>query len=249
MLFSANLDAIIYERHKMCKCDELIIISGYVGPDPIKQISALPIHITIVYGMYGADGISKGLHDTLIKYDNENNNVDIYYSKTPVHSKIYMWRYKGEVTHALIGSANFSTNGLTTPNKETLAETTADTFMAMDAYYSFIQSRWIRCTDSSVVLKNRTSVHQPDFSVFDPEVCSMPLYIIENNIETIQSGHGLNWGMAKLTGSHVNINDACITIPAEISSHYENLFPPKRLTPTQTGIMIQLILYGMMVQQ
>ncbi len=233
MLFSTNLDIIVYERYKMCRCDDLVIVSGYVGPDPIKQISKLPIHTTVVYGMYGAAGIGKGLHDTLIKEDNEYSNVDIYYSKIPVHSKLYMWRYRGEVTHALIGSANFTTNGLKTPNKETLAETTADTFAAMDDYFRLIQTNWIRCNDNRVVLKNRKTVQQPDFAVFDPDVCSMPLYIVEKNVETIQNGHGLNWGMAKLTGSHVNINDACITIPAEISSHYENLFPPKRVTPTQ----------------
>lgn len=234
MLFSTNLDKIVYERYKMCKCDDIVIVTGYVGPEPIRRISELPLHTTVVYGMYGCDGIGRGLHEALVKEDNEFPNVDIYYSAMPVHSKIYMWRYKGEVTHALIGSANFSTNGLTTPNKETLAETTVDTFMAMDAYYKLIQERWIRCTDQSIVLKNKTKEVKPDIAIFNPDVCSMPLFIIENNQEVVQRGHGLNWGMAKLTGAHVNINDACITIPAEISSHYENLFPQKRLTPTQT---------------
>lgn len=234
MLFSNNLDKIVYERYKMYKCDDIVIVSGYVGPEPIRKISKLPIHTTVVYGMYGCDGIGRGLHETLIHEDNEYPNVDIYYSAMPVHSKIYMWRYKGEVIHALIGSANFSTNGLTTPNKETLAETTADTFSAMDAYYRLIQERWIRCTDKSVVLRNKAKVKKTDYAVFDPEVCSMPLFIIENNKEVIQKGNGLNWGMAKLTGSHVNINDACIAIPADISRHYENMFPQKRLSPSKT---------------
>ena len=234
MLFSNNLDKIIYERYKMCKCDDIVIVSGYVGPEPIRHISKLPIHTTIVYGMYGCDGIGRGLHETLIKEDNEYPNVDIYYSEMPVHSKMYMWRYKGEVTHALIGSANFSTNGLTTPNKETLAETTVDTFMAMDEYFKLIQKRWIRCTDERVVLKNQAKQPKVDFAVYDPDICSMPLFIIENDQEVIQKGNGLNWGMAKLTGAHVNINDACIAIPAEISSRYEKLFPQKRVTPSQT---------------
>ena len=62
----------------------------------------------------------------------------------------------------------------------------------------------------------------------------MPLFIIEKGEEVIQKGNGLNWGMAKLLGAHVNINDACIAIPAEISSRYENMFPQKRLAPTNT---------------
>lgn len=234
MLFSENLDKIVYERYKLHKCDDIVIVSGYVGPDPIRQISKLPIHTTVIYGMYGCDGIGQGLHDALIKEDNEFSNVDIYYSEMPVHSKIYMWRNKGEVVHALIGSANFSTNGLTTPNKETLAETTADTFSAMDAYLKRIQERWIRCTDTKVVLKSKQKPQNINSKAYNPDVCSMPLFIIENGEEVIQKGNGLNWGMAKLTGSHVNINDASIAIPAEISRQYENMFPQKRLTPSNT---------------
>ena len=234
MLFCENLDKIVYERYKLHKCDDIVILSGYVGPDPIRKISQLPLHTTVVYGMYGCDGIGQALHSALIKADNDCPNVDIYYSEMPVHSKIYMWRNKGEVIHALIGSANFSTNGLTTPNKETLAETTADTFSAMDAYLKRIQQKWIRCTDTSVVLKSKTKDIKPDFALFNPDVCSMPLYIFENGKEVIQKGNGLNWGMAKLSGAHVNINDACIAIPAYISSIYEKMFPQKRLAPSQT---------------
>ena len=235
MLFCENLDKIVYERYKLHKCDDIVIVSGYVGPEPIRQISKLPIHTTVIYGMYGCDGIGQALHNTLIKEDNEFPNVDIYYSEMPVHSKIYMWRHKGEVIHALIGSANFSTNGLTTPNKETLAETTADTFSSFYAYLKVIQQRWIRCTDTKVVLKNKPKIPKvTDYTVFNPDVCSMPLFIIEKGEEVIQKGNGLNWGMAKLLGAHVNINDACIAIPAEISSRYENMFPQKRLAPTNT---------------
>jgi hypothetical protein len=235
VLFSTDLDKIVYERYKLHKCDDIVIVSGYVGPEPIRQISKLPIHTTIVYGMYGCDGIGKGLHEALIEEDKQYSNVDIYYSRMPVHSKIYMWRYKGEVIHALIGSANFSTNGLTTPNKETLAETTADTFTAIDTYYKLIQQRWLRCTDKNVVLRNRRNQTLALNKKYDPDVCSVPLFIVENGKEVIQKGNGLNWGMAKLTGSHVNINDACIAIPAEISSHYEKIFPQKRLAPKDTS--------------
>ncbi len=230
MLFEKDLDKIVYERHKLVKCDDIVIVSGYVGPDPIKKISSLPLPTTIVYGMYGCDGIGQGLHNTLIEEDAEYNNISIFYSTIPVHSKLYMWRYKGEVVHALIGSANFSTNGLTTPYKETLAETTADTFAALDAYYKLIKQRCIRCTDAVVTSKRQRKQLEEKF--YDPDVCSMPLYIIENGKEVIPEKSGLNWGMAKLTGSHVNINDAYIPIPAELVNHYPDMFPVKQTAPT-----------------
>ena len=231
MLFDKDLDKIVYERHKLVKCDDIVIVSGYVGPDPIKKISQLPLPTTIVYGMYGSDGIGQGLHKTLIEEDATHNNISIYYSTIPVHSKLYMWRYKGEVVHALIGSANFSTNGLTTPYKETLAETTADTFSALDAYYKFIKERCIRCSEGLITYKRKQK--QREEKTYDNDICTMPLYIIEEGKEIIPERSGLNWGMAKLTGSHVNINDAYIPIPAELANHYPDMFPAKQTSPTK----------------
>ncbi len=229
MLFEKDLDTIIYERYKLLKCDDLVIVSGYVGPDPVKKISEIPIPTTIIYGMYGSDGIGKALHQALVEADNASKGVSIFYSTIPVHSKLYLWRYKGEVVHALIGSANFSTNGLTTPYKETLAETTADTFPRLDAYYKLIKERCIRCTDGTISA-SRISRRVEEKS-YDPTICSMPLYITENGKEFIPEKSGLNWGMAKLSGSHVNINDAYIPIPAELAKHYPDLFPVKKMAP------------------
>ena len=60
------------------------------------------------------------------------------------------------------------------------------------------------------------------------DVCSMPLYIIEKNIETIPVASEINWRLAKLTGSHVNINDAYIKIGADLLKNYPQLFPMKQ---------------------
>jgi FAD/FMN-containing dehydrogenase len=49
-------------------------------------------------------------------------------------SAMEFWKHNGEIVHALVGSANFSTNGLTTPYREILAETTRDTFKPLDDY-------------------------------------------------------------------------------------------------------------------
>ncbi|MCR5235836.1 MAG: NgoFVII family restriction endonuclease [Lachnospiraceae bacterium] len=234
MLFYQNLDKIVFTRNQLFKCDELVIISGYVGPHPIQQLQTLPIKSTVVYGMYGCDGIRQGLHNTLVEENKSLDNTDIFYSTIPVHSKIYIWKNQGEVVHALVGSANFSTNGLTTPYKEVLAETTYDTFDALNQYAKMILDKAITCDEAQVSAnKSRAVSTTVDYTVYDPDVCSMPLFVIENNQRTVPLQSGINWGRAKLTGSHVNINDAYIRIGAELLEYYPKLFPPKQESPVE----------------
>ena len=235
MLFSQNLDKIVFTRNQLFKCDELVILSGYVGPTPIHNLESLPIKSTVIYGMYGCDGIQKRLHDSLVAENKNLTKVDILYSSMPVHSKCYIWKYKGEVVHALVGSANFSINGLTTPLKEVLAETTVDTFEPLDQYVKLILSKAIKC-EEAVVKENKRHHHGEDdlpATEYDKDVCRMPLYITENGTPTVPLQSGINWGLAKLTGSHVNINDAYIRIGADLIEHYPDFFPKKQECPSE----------------
>lgn len=235
MLFYQNLDKIIFNRNQLLNCDELVVISGYVGPNPIKQLQTLPIKSTVIYGMYGSDGIQRSLHAALTNADNELDNVKILYSTIPVHAKCYIWKYKGEVRSALVGSANFSTNGLTTPFKEVLADATADTFDPLDQYLKLILSKTIPCTDANVS-ENKSRRHKPNEdtspAVYDKDVCSMPLFIMESGVPTVPAQSGINWGLAKLSGSHVNINDAYIRIGTDLIEHYPDMFPQKQECPS-----------------
>ena len=95
MLFCKNLDKIIFSRNQLFNCDELVIISGYVGPHPVHQLDELPIKSTVVYGMYGCDGIRQGLHSALVAEYTNSDKTDIFYSTIPVHSKLYIWKNKG----------------------------------------------------------------------------------------------------------------------------------------------------------
>ncbi len=238
MLFYQNLDKIVFNRYQLFKCDELIILSGYVGPTPVQNLSLLPIKSTVVYGMYGSDGIQKSLHEILVSENNAFNNVDILYSQIPIHSKCYIWRNKGEVVHALIGSANFSTNGLTTPFKEILAETSADTFDPLNEYLQKVIDQTIPCY--AAISKNNTrafnfderQAEYPPQQNYDRNICPMPLYIVKNGQPVVPPQSGINWGMAKLSGSHVNINDAYIRIGADLLEKYPQLFPKKQECPT-----------------
>ncbi len=233
MLFYDNLDSIIFHRNELILCDELVVLSGYVGPHPVHRLKELPLHTTVIYGMYGSEGIRRSLHDSLVSENKELDNVDILYSTIPVHAKCYIWKNNGQVVHALIGSANFSINGLTTPYKEVLAETTADTFSPLNSYLNYILTRAIGCNDAVVNENpNKQSADVSTDEEYDPDICTMPLYIIENSKEMVPQQSGLNWGMAKLSGSHVNINDAYIRIGSDLIEHYPLLFPMKQNEPT-----------------
>ncbi|MBP5292288.1 MAG: NgoFVII family restriction endonuclease [Lachnospiraceae bacterium] len=240
MLFYENLEKIIFHRNELFRCDELVILSGYVGPHPVHRLQTLPLKSTVIYGMYGSEGIQKSLHTALLHENEISDNVNILYSSMPVHAKCYIWKNRGEVVHALVGSANFSTNGLTTPYKEVLAETTADTFEPLDHYLNMIMADAISCYDA-VVKDNkqgrRESLINNDTN--DLNVCRMPLYIVEKGKEVVPTASGINWGMAKLAGSHVNINDAYIRIGKDLLKKYPLLFPMKQKEPTRSGNVLR----------
>ena len=138
MLYTQNLEEIIFQRHEILDTDELIVLSGYLGPRPVKRLEELPFNSRVIYGMYGSEGIQTRLHNSLIRIQNSVENLNIFYSQLPVHSKCYIWRNQGQIIHALIGSANFSVNGLTTPYREILAETTRDTFIPLNDYLGHV---------------------------------------------------------------------------------------------------------------
>ena len=46
MLFVQDLDNVIMGRTQEVQCDELDIISGYVGPAPVKMLQKLPFNLT-----------------------------------------------------------------------------------------------------------------------------------------------------------------------------------------------------------
>lgn len=233
MLYYDNLYDIVFHRHEIVRCDELVVISGYVGPAPIHRTENIPLKTTVVYGMYASDGIHKSLYNSLVKEQEQARNLNVLCSTMPVHTKAYMWLYKGSVVHSLIGSANFSLNGLTTPYKETLAETTADTFRPLEVYKDLVISRCIPCKDATVGRTAAQKAEAKKWEGHDPDVCDLPLYIMENGNKVIPASSGINWGMAKLTGSHVNINDAYVPIPAECADHYPQMFPAKQAAPAR----------------
>lgn len=226
MLYKQDLENLIFSKHQLISCDELVIISGYVGPDPVMKLQTLPIPVTVVYGMYGCDGIHQALHNSLVKAQQTIKNINIFYSLVPVHSKCYVWKNNNKIQGALIGSANFSKNGLTTPFKEVLADATIDTFLPLSQYINDILKNTVLCIQAQV--KNNSLRVSPSINTSNPNICSLPLYYIKNGKKHVHDKSGLNWGKAS---AHVAMHDAYIPIGVNAIDAYPNLFPVKTSTP------------------
>lgn len=218
MLYTQNLEEIIFQRHEILDTDELIVLSGYLGPRPVARLKELPFNTRVIYGMYGSEGIQTRLHNSLNRIQNEVENLNIFYSQLPVHSKCYVWRRQGQIIHALLGSANFSINGLTTPYREILAETTRDTFNPLNDYLGHVLNNSISCLE----IEGRGVQEGVDAD----EICSMTLLMANGQTH---NASGLNWGYMKngLPSPKRGIDDACIPISIEHIRHYPELFPPK----------------------
>jgi hypothetical protein len=155
----------------------------------------------------------------LLNIQNSSNDVNIFYSTIPVHSKCYAWRNKGKIVHALVGSANFSTNGLLTPYREVLAETTVDTFEPLNKYIQGILNNSISCLELGTIdiIEEATTIET---------ICSLSL--LGRNGE-VQNAAGLNWGQNP--NNHTTKDDSYIKIRVQDIRDYPELFPPKQLYP------------------
>ncbi|MDC5665051.1 NgoFVII family restriction endonuclease, partial [Acinetobacter baumannii] len=75
-MYSNNLESVVFNRHLRSKADELLIITGYIGPDPFAKLKTLPLDCQVIYGMYGSDSIGEKLHKSLVKINSSLTNTD-----------------------------------------------------------------------------------------------------------------------------------------------------------------------------
>jgi hypothetical protein len=218
MLYTEDLEELIFHRHQFHETDELIVLSGYLGPRPVARLEGLPFNSTVIYGMYGSEGIKPTLHNALTSIQESVSNLNIFYSQLPVHSKCYAWRRKGEIIHALVGSANFSVNGLTTPFREVLSETTYDTFRPLNDYIRHVLNNSISCLEIETVNLIDSNINQ--------EYCIMSLLGKDNEV---QNSAGLNWGQNP--NNHTTPNDAYIALRTQHIRDFPHLFQPKQMNP------------------
>ena len=224
MFYSNNLQDLIFNMHNgLTNVDELIIISGYLGPVPVVQLSTLPFNVKVYYGMYGESGIGTGLHNSLLHTQTTFPNIDIAYATSGVHSKCYIWKYQGEIIQALIGSANFSANGLTTPNREVLTIVSPQAYNDLEIYAAYVNNISNNC--SHIVLGVQQAQAPMINAQNNPNICNMTLL---NGSGIVPLASGINWGQGQ---GHVTPNDAYIAVRKDYIRSYPFLFPPKQNSP------------------
>lgn len=232
MLYYKNLEQIIFSKHELLSDapDELLIISGYLGPAPIERLNELSdMNITVIGGMY-ANGIDARLLTSLETIKNTNPNLKILYSQQEIHSKIYIWKKEDKVLSALIGSANFSSNGLRTDFRESLADATRDTFEPLKEYSKYIlehatETPSLKASQAIINYNEDNTIHHMVEVV--PErlyTVDIPLYS-ENTSrgKYVPERSGLNWCFFN---GHVAIGDAYIRIPKNIIQMETALIKP-----------------------
>ncbi len=231
-MFSTDLENIVFNRHTVCNAEELLIITGYIGPDPFSKLKNLPLDCQVIYGMYGADSIGEKLHNSLNKINSSMTNADLFYSQIAVHAKCYLWKKDGKIIDALIGSANFSRNGLATPDREVLVEADPSVFEQLESYFDKIFKNSIHCNSDLVTVKSKSIPLIVEGLITE---CKLSFLSKKEGWE-VPPGSGLNWGANSIQiggKSHTCIGDAEIRITKEAIKNYPDLFPPKLGTPSK----------------
>ena len=237
MFFSNGLEEVIFNLHDSLPDvpDELIIVSGYLGPAPVDRLIDLPFKTTVFGGMY-TKGIDLNLLNALNDSKSKNPKLNLFYSTIEVHSKIYVWKKSGKILSALIGSANFSANGLRTNLRETLAVANRGTFPDLEAYLKIVEKNSTNAP--SIKEKHENTVSElnliPTIELGEVKSmslkisCDLPLFKQKKDgTKNIPDFSGLNWG---LSNGHVSSGDAYIRIPKNIINENQGLI--KAFDPT-----------------
>lgn len=228
MLYYEGIEEILFNKHQFGSevPDELIIISGYLGPAPVERLSELPMKTTVIGGMYSS-GIHAQLWKSIEKSKEDNADLTVYFSKREIHSKIYIWKKEGKILSALVGSANFSSKGLRTDYRETLADATRDTHATLDKYYRYILDNSVeepeidtkqRIIDFTIEADERAATLADKKYSYD-----IPLYSTTGGKKTVPPASGLNWGLGE---GHVAPGDAYIRLPKTILEDNHDLISP-----------------------
>lgn len=228
MLYDTELYDKVLKSEASREGNELFVISGYVGPEIIKDLADEPMkQFTIIYGMYGMDNISEALHNKLVELNNTNTNIRILYSTIPVHSKLYCWSNNNEIKEVLIGSANFTVSGLKKDYKETLHPIFEESYKEYTVYKEYVLAHCIPCTSDKIVLKHYKKIaknvrkEQPFLS---QGICRVTLL---DRAGEVQERSGLNWGFQSGHASKDHF-DSAIVIKSSHIRLFPEMFPRKK---------------------
>lgn len=194
-------------------------VSGYLGPDPISRLHDLDITSSIIYGLQ-RETQNLILHEQLKKL--HNDKVSIFYSDIPSHAKCYLWMNGEKPIRGLVGSANFSTNGLNNDFRETLLEVEKQDLYSVKAYIDVIKESSKACNEVTVINQPKVIINNLDI------VCELELYDPDSG--QVQAMSGLNWGFAN---GNVTPNDAYVPIRTKHIRSFPRLFQPIFFNPAE----------------
>lgn len=215
-LYYRNLYKEFFERYPK-DATHFYALSGYVGPEPISRLSDLNLKSSVIFGLQ-RETSNAILHQQLVKIHSEK--VSIHYSDISSHSKCYLWLSEDKPLRGLIGSANFSRNGLNNDFRETLIEVDKSDLYAVKAYIDLIKESSKPCSAATV------SPRVPTTPISLNEVCELELY--DPRTGHVQPMSGLNWGFSK---GNVTPNDAYIPIRIKHIENYPHMFQPIFFNP------------------
>ena len=218
-LYFRNLHEEFFNRYPK-DATEFYAVSGYLGPDPLLRLKDLPFNSKIIFGLQ-KENKNILLHQQILNVNSEK--VSIFYPEISSHAKCYVWAKNGKPIRGLIGSANFSINGLNNDYRETLFEVDSRDLYPLLAYINIISESALLCSQVEVAdIPESTSVEK-----VGPE-CTMELYSPRTG--EVQEMSGLNWGFAN---GNVAIGDALIAIRMKHLIAHPNLFQPIFFNPTE----------------
>lgn len=216
MLHYKNLYKLFFDSFPN-QATDFIALSGFVGPEPIRKLGELPLNSQIIYGLQ-KENPKIQLHEQLLSLHNDNRKI--FYPDIACHSKCYIWLNGTTPVKGLIGSANFSSNGLCNDYRETLLEVDDNQLYVLKGYIEIILNSAKECTN--VKVKEPADIVEG----YNKDICNLILY--DPQTGQTQPKHALNWGHAN---ANVRPNDACIPIRMDHIRKYPKLFPPLQPNP------------------
>ena len=225
-MYRENLENLVLQRHNSNKADELLILGGFIGVNPVEQIAKEEIKTTVIYGCMIKANLNKAYHKKYTDITSNYNNLDVYYKKNYNHSKIYCWIKNKEVIEIIAGSANFSTSGLSQDNQEVLFDIKQTDYADTYDYLKEALDDSELCTEHDFITKQTPKI-KTKTDKLDYVISNIP----PSARLSLRSGtgkfhdSGINVGQKSLTGSHVNINDCYVPIRVDLIDELPELFP------------------------
>ena len=204
MAYFGNLESLILDRHLDNKAEELIILSGYIGPLPIERLAQRQIRSQVIWGTLAEDKklFTPEYHNKYKSITSDtSNSTEVLYKDFYDHSKIYCWLKNDEPIEILAGSANFSNRGLKGANRESLFDVKADDYSAVHNYLRAALNGSILSTihpgprPASLVPPQPYNAHAS--TMLDRVISTSPqvadIYLGGKG-RKMQNAAGLNWG-------------------------------------------------------